>query len=328
MKINKSNNKTKKKRGGHIYYYEDYIGEKCRLGFLGMHQNDCWPTTLYLLGFLTRNMAERFALDTNYVTAEGGTTSESIIAWLNEALQEEHTYDVLFDSGNTSFFTNAWFMTYLNFLMPYRYLGMPITFEVYNNHGRPLFGHAYCIIRNGANAFRILDAQNGINIPLRHLNDLLSTVPPRGTTYDGGEVVAGVRIYCFMQSRLNQEWHNRTDNGNYTVSPFHPNFYGIANNGVRERMMYNKLENNYENNQMSNEENAGNNEDHYENNYGNNQGNNEENNEGNYGNNAGNNEENAGNNEWYNGYNNDYNEENNNVNNGGWYNDEWENNEL
>jgi len=159
MKINKSNNKTKKKRGGHIFYYEDYIGEKCRLGFLGMHENDCWPTTLYLLGFLTRTMAERFALDTNYVTKELGTRSEIIIEWFNEALEEEHSYDLLYDSENVSFFTNKWFITYLNFLMPYRYLGMPITYEVYNQHGDVLGGHAYCIVRNGNNAFRILDAQ-------------------------------------------------------------------------------------------------------------------------------------------------------------------------
>ena len=48
-------------------------------------------------------------------------------------------------------------MTYLNFLMPYRYLGMPITYEVYNKNGDILGGHAYCIIRNGTNAFRILE---------------------------------------------------------------------------------------------------------------------------------------------------------------------------
>ena len=295
-------NKTKKKRGGHIFYYEDYIGEKCRLGFLGMHENDCWPTTLYLLGILTRNMAEKFALDTKYVSRENGTRSEEIIEWLNEALEEDHSYDLLFDSTNTSFFTNYWFMRYLNFLMPYPYLGMPITFEVYDKYGNVIFGHAYCIIRNGGNAFRILDAQQGINIPLRNLTDLLSTVPERDS-YIGDKRIKHIKVYCFMQSILNQEWHDRTDNGNnYNISPFHETFYGVANNDVRERMMYNKLENN-ENNASNNE---GNNE--------NNASNNESNNEG----------------EWYEGYNNGYNEENYNVNTGGWENNEENenNNEL
>lgn len=322
MKINKSNNKTKKKRGGHIFYYEDYIGEKCRLGFLGMHENDCWPTTLYLLGFLTRTMAERFALDTNYVTKELGTRSEIIIEWFNEALEEEHSYDLLYDSENVSFFNNKWFMTYLNFLMPYRYLGMPITYEVYNQNGDVLGGHAYCIVRNGNNAFRILDAQQGINIPLRNIFDLLSTLPQRDS-YIGDQRIANVRVYCFMQSNLNREWHDRTDNGNYNVSPFHSNFYGVANNDVRARMMYNKLENNYENggNNKGNYENGGNNEENNENG-GNNEGN-YENGRNNGGNNEGNNEE-----EWYEGYNNNYNEENYNVNTGGWNNENEENNEL
>jgi hypothetical protein len=181
---------------------------------------------------------------------------------------------------------------------------MPITFEVYDKHGNVIFGHAYCIIRNGGNAFRILDAQQGINIPLRNLTDLLSTVPERGS-YIGDQRIKNVRVYCFMQSTLYQEWHDRTDNGNnYNISPFHETFYGVANNDVRERMMYNKLENN--------ENNAGNNEGNYEGNAGNN--------EGNYEGNAGNNEG-----EWYEGYNNGYNEENYNVNTGGWENNEEEN---
>jgi hypothetical protein len=81
---NKKLKKTKK-RGGHIFYYEDYMGEKCRTGFLGMHDNDCWPTSLYILGFLTYKMAQIFAIDKRYVSKEG-TTTETIIRIIDEVL--------------------------------------------------------------------------------------------------------------------------------------------------------------------------------------------------------------------------------------------------
>ena len=262
-------NKTKKLRGGHVFYFEDFIGEKCRTGFLGMHQNDCWPTTLYLLGMLTYEMAQTFAMDTKYVSEYNGVRSELIMQWLDDALGESHSYDVLFDSDGPA--RNRWFMAYLNFLLPYNYLGMPITYEIYgidsDGNEYPIAGHAFCIIKNGGGDFRILDAQANLNLPLHHISDLLSVLPEK-FSYVNDQCVTRAKIFGFMQSALYDEWHDRTDNRNhFNVSPFAEHWYNTANNSVRDKMHYeiDNQDNNEEGNYEEQEEYTG----WYENGYNN-----------------------------------------------------------
>jgi hypothetical protein len=283
--MTKKMNKTKK-RGGHIFYFEENMGEKCRTGFLGMHENDCWPNTLYLLGILTREMAERFATDPNYVSKKSGISSEAIINWLNKSLGQDHSYDTLFDSQMG--FDNDWFMGYLNFLLPYNFLGMPVSYELLDERGRYIRGHVFCIIKDENGQFRLLDAQLGIDVVIESVDTLRDILPNEGHR---------LVLYGFMQTTLYDKWHRRTNNtGNYNVSPFKEDFYNTANNRIRAKMAYPGL--NYKEN--------GNNE-------GWNQGNNKESNNG-----EGNNGEwNKGNNE--NGNNGEWNKGNNeNGNNRGW----------
>ena len=328
---NKKLKKTKK-RGGHIFYYEDHMGEKCRTGFLGMHDNDCWPTSLYLLGFLTYEMAQIFAMDERYVS-KGGTTTETIIELIDEVLGEKHSIDMLYESGKDgkSSVKNAKFMAHLNYLMPYPYLGMPVTYDVYatGDYGNRehLAGHAFCVIRNAGGYFRIVDAQAGLNLPLNNLADLTRILPPK-YSYVGDRQITEAKIEAVVQTTLFDEWHARTNHGtNYNVSPYGPGWYTAANNNVRERMEYHLRNNNEEG--MNEEENNEYNEE------GNNEEGNNENNEG--GNNdyngwyeEGNNEYNGSYGEWYENNeegnneegNNEYNEEGNNE-----YNEEGNNEE-
>ena len=241
-------NKTKK-RGGHIFYFEENMGEKCRTGFLGMHENDCWPNTLYLLGILTREMAERFATDPNYVSKKSGISSEAIIIWLNESLGQDHSYDTLFDSQMG--FDNDWFMGYLNFLLPYNFLGMPVSYELLDERGRYIRGHVFCIIKDENGQFRLLDAQLGIDVVIESIDTLRDILPNEGHR---------LVLYGFMQTTLYDKWHRITNNtGNYNVSPFKEDFYTTANNRIRAKMAYPGL--NYkENNEGNNGEyNQGNN---------------------------------------------------------------------
>ena len=237
--------KKSKKRGGHVFYYEDRMIQKCRQGFLGVHDSDCWPNTLYLLGILTRRMAERFAMDTNHVTQDGGISGQAIINWFNEALGVDHTIDHIFDSNEGPY--NEWFMAYLNFLMPYNQMGMPITYEMYDENDIFIGGHALCLIRSRFGQFIILDAQVGTIRYLYSIYDMLEILPAE---------CHRIVVSAYMQTTLYDEWHRRTDNGNnYNISPYVENFYNTANNTVRQRMMYpgiNYEENNYNMNENQN----------------------------------------------------------------------------
>jgi hypothetical protein len=133
-------------------------------------------------------------------------------------------------------------MAYLNFLLPYNYLGMPVTYQIFGIDSEgdeySIGGHAFCIIKNGGGEFRILDAQAGTNIPLNHINDLLSVLPPK-FSYVNDQQVTRAKIFAFMQSALYNEWHERTDNRNhFNVSPFAEHWYNTANNSVRNKFYY------------------------------------------------------------------------------------------
>ena len=125
-------NKTKKRGGRVLFYDETDMRYKCTAGGLDAHNSDCVPNSLYLLGILTREMATRFAFDKTYVNKTTGTKTIDIIDWFDETFGEEHYQEVLYDSEDPTSYDNEKFMAYLNFLMPYPYMGMPVSYNTYN----------------------------------------------------------------------------------------------------------------------------------------------------------------------------------------------------
>jgi hypothetical protein len=174
---------TKKYKGGHVFYYS-VLPKICGVG---VHENDCIPSTLYFLGILTYEAAAELARQ-----REDGIFDVSILDWLDEQFPDEshHVSNLILDfriffvrksRRRRSVFdevalesANNNFMAKLDFVLPYDKMGvMAGCLRRSQDNQASVIGHICCIIKNEYGELFIIDPQEGYCVAIHTIRDAL-----------------------------------------------------------------------------------------------------------------------------------------------------------
>ena len=175
---------SKIKRGGHAFYYSS-LPAICGLG---VHDEDCVPSTLYFLGILTYEasvyLAQEVGKSINYL---------SVLDWLDENFPDDgaHVIAMIMDVRDVYQHTtkrgknvynrkllnarNGRVMAYLHYILPYNQMGVIASCEYYspNDNQQVTGGHAFCIIKDEVGQIVIIDPQSETYTPLNSVHDIV-----------------------------------------------------------------------------------------------------------------------------------------------------------
>jgi hypothetical protein len=188
MSKRRPSNKTQK---GGVFRYES-LPQICGIG---VHEEDCVPSTLHFLGILTYEAAVYLAQE-----KEHGITYSSIAAWFDETYPEKsaHVTPCIMDlrqvylrttrRGKNLYNTrllnerNARTMDFLHYILPFNEMGVLASLSRYSDEDNQeeVGGHAFCIIKNEVGQIVLIDPQGESYVVINSVHDLLGYLERQG----------------------------------------------------------------------------------------------------------------------------------------------------